>query len=191
MTNSTAFLVTDNSLTAEGLLDPDGVIKLIDRDDQTFAPTTPLEEIVANDGISDQSLQVGTGNLIVKAPVKNDPFITAANTAPTIALFNDFTSASEATTAWKTIAIADANSDTVTVVLHATAGTITVTGARGGVITDNTTDEVTVTGAAVWGNITITFIAPVGATSVTVTGTVTDTYGEYTSDTATITVSAP
>lgn len=191
MTNSTAFRVTDNSLTSEGLLDPDGVIKLIDRDDQTFAPTTSLEEVVANDGVSDQSLQVWTGNLIVKAPVKNDPFITSANTAPTIALFNDFTSASEATTAWKTIAIADANSDTVTVVITAPNGTFNVTGSRGGIVENNGTRTVTIVGAAVGWNITVSYTAEVGPWSVTVTGIVTDTYGEYTSDTAVITVSAP
>lgn len=191
MTDSTAFRVTDNSLTSENLLNPDGIIKLIDRDDQTFAPIPALEEVVANDGVSDQSLKVGAGNLIVKAPVKNNPFITAANTTPTIALFNDFTSASEATTAGKTIAIADANSDTVTVVITAPDGTFNVTGSRGWIVEDNETRTVTIVGAAVGWNITVSYTAEVGPGSVTVTGIVTDTYGESTSDTAVITVSAP
>ncbi len=192
MTSSTAFRQTDNSLAAGNLLQNSGVITLITRNDTNFdVRAGALTETVATDKVSDQSYAQGTGNLFVQAPVKNNPFISAANTAPTNVVFADFTSASEATTASKNITIGDANSDAVNVTLTCTAGTINVTTSRNGVVVNDETDEVVISGASVGGNIVVSYTAPVGPATVTFTAIVTDTYGESTTDTATITVSAP
>lgn len=182
-TLDTVFATNDGALAAGNILKPaTGEIELLERSGTNLTSTATLAEDITTDWIYD------LWDLGQRIPVVNSGVV-HSNAAAVITATANFSVASEAVTTGKTINVTDWEGLKQTITLAATGGTITVTWANGGVITNNTTTLVTVTGANPW-TITYTFTAPAGPASVTLTFNATDGIIAATEKTTTVTVAA-